>query len=81
MKFLTGFVAISAAISQALAIELTNSNYDITEGEPFTITWSDADGDVTLLLKDGPSNNLGTIATIACESHMPPFLANITAGC
>lgn len=69
MKFLTGFVAISAAISQALAVSLTNSNYDITEGSPFTITWTDAEGDVTLLLKDGPSTNLATVSTIACKFY------------
>lgn len=77
MKFLTGFVAISAAISQALAVALTNSGYDITEGEPFTLTWSDAEGDVTLLLKDGPSNNLGTVATIACKSRLRKMFPNV----
>lgn len=67
MKFLAGFVAFSAAISQTLAVALTNSGYEITEGEPFTFTWSDAEGEVTLLLKDGPSNDLDTVTTIACK--------------
>lgn len=58
-------LALSAAISQALAVEFTNSNWSVKEGEPFTLTWGEADGPVTLLLKNGPSSNLGTVSTIA----------------
>lgn len=72
MQFTARLVAFSAAISQALAlVALTNSNWDVTEGTPFEITWTDADGAVTLLLKDGPSSNLATVATIASKPQVP----------
>lgn len=70
MQFSTATLfAFSAAISQALAkVILTNTNWNtVTEGQPFTITWSEANGPVTLLLKDGPSTDLATLATIACK--------------
>lgn len=74
MQFAARLVAFSAAISQALAlVALTNSNWDVTEGTPFEITWTDADGAVTLLLKDGPSSNLATVATIASKFSSPKF--------
>ncbi|KAJ4406078.1 hypothetical protein N0V82_010189 [Gnomoniopsis sp. IMI 355080] len=66
MQFAARLLAFSAAISQAWAlVALTNSDWAVTEGTPFEITWTDADGPVTLLLKDGPSSNLATVATIA----------------
>lgn len=68
MQFTTRFFAISATVAQVLAQpQLTNSGYSVTEGQPFTITWTNADGPVTLLLKDGASNDLSTVATIACK--------------
>lgn len=69
MYFTARFLAISAAISQVLAAPtLTNSDYDVSEGQAFTITWSGASGPVTLLLKDGASTNLQTVSTLACKS-------------
>ncbi|KAJ4394219.1 hypothetical protein N0V93_003436 [Gnomoniopsis smithogilvyi] len=66
MQFAARLLAFSAAISQALAlVALTNTNWAVTEDTPFEITWTDANGPVTLLLKDGPSSNLATVATIA----------------
>lgn len=68
MQFAARLLALSATISQALAVvQLTNSNWDVTEGTAFDITWTGADGAVTLLLKDGPSKNLGTVETIASK--------------
>lgn len=68
MKFTARFFAISATVAQVLATPtLTNSAYAVTEGQPFTITWTDADGAVTLLLKDGSSTDLKTVSTIACK--------------
>ncbi|OTB07609.1 hypothetical protein M426DRAFT_241163 [Hypoxylon sp. CI-4A] len=61
---------VVAAILAALpawvsAVVLTNSNYEnIQTGQPFEITWSGATGAVTLILKDGPSDNLETVGEI-----------------
>ncbi|KZL70179.1 extracellular matrix protein [Colletotrichum tofieldiae] len=61
-SFTSVLVAGFAALAQA--VQLTNSNFDVQAGEPFTITWSDAQGPVTLTLKNGPSTNLATVQTI-----------------
>jgi hypothetical protein len=37
----------------------------LTTGIPFDITWDDANGAVTLLLKNGLATNLQTVITIA----------------
>ncbi|GKT54970.1 extracellular matrix protein [Colletotrichum tofieldiae] len=65
-SFTSVLVAGFAALAQA--VQLTNSNFDVQAGEPFTITWSDAQGPVTLTLKNGPSTNLATVQTITCTS-------------
>ncbi|KAJ0164791.1 hypothetical protein CTA2_173 [Colletotrichum tanaceti] len=61
--FTSVLVAGFAALAQA--VQLTNSNYNVQAGEPFIITWSDAQGPVTLTLKNGPSTNLNTVQIIA----------------
>ncbi|KAF6808117.1 hypothetical protein CSOJ01_07723 [Colletotrichum sojae] len=60
--FTSVIVAGFAALAQA--VQLTNSDFSITAGEPFTITWSDNQGPVTLTLKNGPSTDLKTVTTI-----------------
>ncbi|KAF3762530.1 hypothetical protein M406DRAFT_323593, partial [Cryphonectria parasitica EP155] len=66
MQFTARLLAISAAFSQVLALPvLTNSAYDVTEGEAFDITWTNATGSVTLVLKTGISTDLSTVSTIA----------------
>ncbi|CAN8099372.1 unnamed protein product [Discula destructiva] len=67
MQFTTArLIAFAAAISQAVAkVAFTNSAWAVEANVPFTITWSDADGPVTLLLKNGPSTDLATVSTIA----------------
>ncbi|GKT42234.1 uncharacterized protein ColSpa_02415 [Colletotrichum spaethianum] len=62
-SFTSVLVAGFAALAQA--VQLTNSDFDVKAGEAFTITWSDAQGPVTLTLKNGPSTNLVTVSTIA----------------
>ncbi|PSR97541.1 hypothetical protein BD289DRAFT_91470 [Coniella lustricola] len=65
MQFSARFFAISATLSQVLALPvLTNSAYDVTEGQPFDITWTNSTGSVTLLLKTGASTDLSTYTTI-----------------
>ncbi|KAK1981292.1 Ser-Thr-rich glycosyl-phosphatidyl-inositol-anchored membrane family-domain-containing protein [Colletotrichum cereale] len=62
-SFTSVLVAGFAALAQA--VQLTNSNFNVEAGKPFTITWSDAQGPVTLTLKNGPSTNLVTVQSIA----------------
>ncbi|ESZ98558.1 hypothetical protein SBOR_1008 [Sclerotinia borealis F-4128] len=63
MQFSTIFLAAAAA-TLASAVQLTNPSFAVTAGSPFNITWSDAEGPVTLVLKDGPSTALTTVSTI-----------------
>lgn len=59
----TTLLAAFATVAQA--IKLTNSNWDVVAGETFTISWTDADGGVSIRLKSGPANNLQTVQEIA----------------
>ncbi|KAK2030874.1 hypothetical protein LX32DRAFT_637749 [Colletotrichum zoysiae] len=70
--FTSVLVAGFAALAQA--VQLTNSNFDIEAGKPFTITWSDAQGPVTLTLKNGPSTNLVTVQSIASGQSGTSFV-------
>ncbi|WYZ34832.1 hypothetical protein EsH8_I_001108 [Colletotrichum jinshuiense] len=62
-SFTSVLVAGFAALAQA--VQLTNSDFNIQAGQPFEITWSDAQGPVTLNLKNGPSTDLKTVSVIA----------------
>lgn len=60
--FTITFAAGLAALAQA--VEFTNSNFDVVPGEDFEITWSGAEGPVTILLRQGPSDDLTTLETV-----------------
>ncbi|RYO74851.1 hypothetical protein DL764_010734 [Monosporascus ibericus] len=63
MKFTISSI-IFAGLAAAQVI-LTNSDFSgIEAGEPFTITWADASGPVTLTLMNGPADNLNTVSEI-----------------
>ncbi|CAK7204203.1 hypothetical protein SEUCBS139899_006957 [Sporothrix eucalyptigena] len=66
MKLDSIFLAAAAAVT-ANALSFTNANfYNITIGNPFNITWSNASGPVTLtLLKGGTEPFFTNITTIA----------------
>ncbi|KAI1001457.1 hypothetical protein K3495_g6742 [Podosphaera aphanis] len=67
MQMIT-FLAAAAFYASAEAAKLTNTPQDfvnVKAGQPFTISWTDAAGPVTILLKNGPSTNLNTVSTIA----------------
>ncbi|KUJ11507.1 uncharacterized protein LY89DRAFT_674090 [Mollisia scopiformis] len=61
------WVAVTvASIVNAAEFTMTASQYvGVKTGTPFDITWADATGPVTLLLKNGAANNLQTVETIA----------------
>lgn len=63
MKFTAALMAVLAAVASA-EVTLTNSDYDIKAGEPFTIEWTGADGPVTITLKNGDPLNLQTVDVI-----------------
>ncbi|KAL2270069.1 hypothetical protein VTJ83DRAFT_2253 [Remersonia thermophila] len=64
MKVSFGAVLAFAAAVLAKPI-LTNSEYTIVEGQPFTLTWQNAEGPVTLSIMTGSSNNLKHVVDIA----------------
>ncbi|POS80757.1 extracellular matrix protein [Diaporthe helianthi] len=65
MKFTAGFIAVVTAAAPAWAIQLTNSAYAVQAGQPFTLTWSDSVGPVTITLKNGASTDLKDVEVIA----------------
>lgn len=62
MKYIVTSVAALIALVQA--IEITNAPVDPVAGEPFEITWQNAEGPVTLTLRRGDPNNLDIVDTI-----------------
>jgi hypothetical protein len=58
-----------AALTLANAVQFTGPasifEAGLTSGIPFDITWDDANGTVTLLLKNSPAVDLQTVITIA----------------
>ncbi|TQS36566.1 hypothetical protein Golomagni_02978 [Golovinomyces magnicellulatus] len=66
--FFSRLALFSAVFAIAESAKLTNtaeSFNGVTAGKPLTITWAEASGPVTLLLKAGPSTNLRTVSTLA----------------
>ncbi|KAM7224283.1 hypothetical protein V8F06_000064 [Rhypophila decipiens] len=63
MKFAVSAIFALAAVVLAQP-KLTNTEFNVVEGEPFEITWMNAEGPVTLTLKNGPAKNLKDVATI-----------------
>ncbi|RWA08853.1 hypothetical protein EKO27_g6258 [Xylaria grammica] len=66
MKAVVSSVILAALLGLVNAkVQITNSNFDDVEaGSTFEITWDDAEGPVTLTLKDGDSDNLQDVETI-----------------
>lgn len=65
--FLKVLICIWLLLKITAGAQFTFTSTDIQTGTPFDITWTDASGPVTLLLKNGPTTNLVTVATIACK--------------
>jgi hypothetical protein len=68
MQFAKVIVAAAAfAVANAI-VEFTDSTFaGITVGTPFNISWSGAQGPVSLTLTDGSTTNLQTVSTIASK--------------
>jgi hypothetical protein len=65
MKFTITTVAGAMAGLVAGQLALTNTEYSLTAGSPFQLTWDDASGPVTIYLEGGPSGNLVDLDTVA----------------
>ncbi|KAI3323589.1 hypothetical protein HD806DRAFT_497274 [Xylariaceae sp. AK1471] len=75
MKFTISSVVLAVLAGLANAkVMLTNSAFDgIEAGKTFEITWADAQGPVTLTLKNGPEGNLKTVSTITTNASGKSF--------
>jgi hypothetical protein len=73
MKFSVGTVLAFAAAVLAKPI-LLNSNYQVEEGKPFTLQWSNAQGPVTITLMTGDPSDLKEVTTITCKEAPRRFL-------
>lgn len=58
-------VVLAALAATASAVKFTNPSVKPEPGKPFELTWTEAEGPVTINLKGGPSRNLETIETLA----------------
>ncbi|KAG6363479.1 hypothetical protein INS49_008579 [Diaporthe citri] len=76
MKFTAGFIAVVTAAAPAWAIQLTNSAYAVEAGKPFTLTWSDSEGPVTVTLKNGASTDLKDVEVLASGLTTDSFTWN-----
>lgn len=57
-------VSLALLATLTRAVKFTNSAYDVVPGEDFTITWTEAQGPVTLRLKSGPQTDLETVEEV-----------------
>jgi hypothetical protein len=69
MQFTKLLVAATTFVfASAQTVKFTNTNFSgITVGSPFNITWSGATSDITLKLKNGPTNAQLLFETIASK--------------
>lgn len=79
MQYSTLFLT-SALAALAQAVEFTNPTFaTITAGKPFEITWTEASGPVTIILKNGPPAALQTVSTIQSGLTGNTFTWNVPA--
>ncbi|KAI8711217.1 GPI-anchored domain-containing protein [Fusarium sp. LHS14.1] len=69
-------VSLALLATLTRAVKLTNSAYDVVPGKAFTITWTEAQGPVTLRLKSGPQTNLETVEEITSGQSGESFTWN-----
>lgn len=69
MKFSAVVLGALAAVASALPA-FTNSEFDVQEGKPITLTWTGATGPVNLQILTGPNkDSLVPVQTIASTLH------------
>lgn len=72
-------VVLAALAAAANAVQFTNVAINPEPGKPFELTWTGAEGPVTILLKGGPSDNLKTIDTIASDVNGDSYTVTLDA--
>lgn len=79
MQFPKLLIAAAAfAVASAQTVKFTNTDFSgITVGSPFNITWSGATSDITLKLKNGPTNAQLLVETIGSKFSKPPLKIDI----
>ncbi|GAP83596.1 putative extracellular matrix protein [Rosellinia necatrix] len=79
MKVTISSVVLAALLGLVDAkVHLTNSDFgDIEAGSTFEITWDEAQGPVTLTLKNGDENNLDTVETITTGASGDSFVWSV----
>ncbi|KAI0433678.1 Ser-Thr-rich glycosyl-phosphatidyl-inositol-anchored membrane family-domain-containing protein [Xylaria sp. FL1042] len=79
MKAVISSVVLAALLGLANAkVQLTNSNFDnIEAGSTFEITWDDAEGPVTLTLKNGSEDDLKDVETITTGATGDSFVWSV----
>jgi len=60
-------VYLSALVGLVNAASFTNPTVDPKPGQPFELTWTDAQGPVDIILRSGDPKNLDTVMTLACK--------------
>ncbi|CAG8976386.1 hypothetical protein HYALB_00006159 [Hymenoscyphus albidus] len=79
MQFSSALVA-AAALAVANAVSFTNTVFnDVTAGQPFTFTWKDNQGPVTIRLKNGPSTDLKDVSVITSAQTGGSYVWNVPA--
>lgn len=73
MKYSVATVATLAAGVLATP-QITNSKFDLEEGEPFEITFSGCEAGCTIVLQNGPSTDLDDVATLTSEATDGSFV-------
>lgn len=64
MKAFTWIAALSILLQYSFAARFTNSEYSLTLGKPFTLTWQGASGPVTITLRTGDPRRTLPVALI-----------------
>jgi hypothetical protein len=80
MHLSTALLAAAAFTGLASAVEFTNSVFNnVTAGESFTFTWTDASGPVTITLKNGPRDDLQDVQVVTSGETGESFTWQVPA--
>ncbi|TVY48796.1 hypothetical protein LOCC1_G001112 [Lachnellula occidentalis] len=77
MQFTTLLFAAAALVGVNAVVSLTNSDYIVTVGTPFSIGWAGASGPVTITLKNGPALDLDTVSTLTSGATSSPYVWSV----
>jgi hypothetical protein len=64
-------VSVATTVSALAAVAaakpaFTNSNFNIKQGQSFTLTYTGCDSGCTIILENGGANNLQPVQTLTC---------------